>query len=37
MNTETIGLMAGAVWAALNEADAVDTKQLKKMAKAKNE
>ena len=37
MNTETIGLMAGAVWAALNEADAVDTKQLKKMAKAKHE
>lgn len=29
--------MAGAVWAALSEADAVDTKQLKKMAKAKNE
>lgn len=37
MNAETIGLMAGAVWAALNETEAVDAKQLKKMAKAKND
>ncbi|MCI9286244.1 MAG: winged helix-turn-helix domain-containing protein [Muribaculaceae bacterium] len=37
MNTDTIGLNAGSVWAALNEADAVDTKQLKKMAKLKND
>lgn len=37
MNTDTIGLNAGAVWAALNEAEAVDTKQLKKLAKLKND
>lgn len=37
MNTETIGQMAGSVWAALNEAEALDAKQLKKMAKLKNE
>lgn len=37
MNTETIGLNAGLVWSALNEAKTVDTKQLKKMAKIKNE
>lgn len=37
MNTETIGLMAGSVWAALNEAETVDSKQLKKMAKLKND
>ena len=37
MNTDTIGQMAGRVWAALNEAEALDTKQLKKMAKLKNE
>ncbi len=30
MNIETIGLNAGLVWAALNEAETVDTKQLKK-------
>ena len=37
MNTETIGLNAGLVWAALNEAQTLDTKQIKKMAKLKNE
>ena len=37
MNTETIGFNAGLVWAALNEAETVDTKQLKKMAKLKND
>lgn len=37
MNTETIGQMAGCVWAAFNEAEAVDSKQLKKMAKLKND
>lgn len=37
MNADTIGQMAGNVWAALNEAETVDTKQLKKLAKAKNE
>ena len=35
MNTDTIGLNAGCVWAALNEADALGTKQLKKIAKIK--
>lgn len=37
MNTETIGLNAGSVWAALNEAEALGTKQLKKIAKVKTE
>ena len=37
MNTDTIGLNAGCVWAALNEADALGTKQLKKIAKIKTE
>lgn len=37
MNTETIGQMAGSVWAALNEAETLDTKQLKKIAKLKND
>ena len=37
MNTDTIGNDAGCVWAALNEAEALDTKQLKKIAKLKNE
>ncbi len=37
MNTDTIGLNAGSVWAALNEVEAVDTKQLKKLAKLKND
>lgn len=35
MNTETIGLWAGAVWNALNEADALGMKQLKKITKLK--
>lgn len=37
MNTETIGLNAGSVWSALNEAEALGTKQLKKIAKVKTE
>lgn len=37
MNTETIGINAGLVWAALDQAQTVDTKQLKKMCKFKNE
>ena len=37
MNTDTIGLNAGSVWAALNEADALGTKQLKKIAKIKTD
>lgn len=35
MNTETIGLWAGLVWNALNEADALGLKQLKKITKLK--
>lgn len=35
MNTETIGLWAGSVWNALNEADALGMKQLKKITKLK--
>ncbi|MDE6285829.1 MAG: winged helix-turn-helix domain-containing protein, partial [Muribaculaceae bacterium] len=30
MNTETIGMNAGAVWTALNTADAPGVKQIKK-------
>ena len=37
MNTDTIGLNAGSVWAALNEAEALGTKQLKKIAKIKTD
>lgn len=37
MNTQTIGLNAGAVWNALDQADVLGTKQLKKMAKLKND
>ena len=37
MNTEAIGAWAGQVWQALNEADVLGLKQLKKMAKLKNE
>lgn len=37
MNTEEIGAWAGQVWQALNEADVLGAKQLKKMAKLKNE
>lgn len=35
MNIETIGTWAGAVWNALNEADALGMKQLKKITKLK--
>lgn len=35
MNTEIIGLWAGSVWNALNEADALGMKQLKKITKLK--
>ncbi|MDE6073813.1 MAG: winged helix-turn-helix domain-containing protein [Muribaculaceae bacterium] len=35
MNNEVIGLWAGAVWNALNEADALGMKQLKKISKLK--
>lgn len=37
MNTELIGLNAGSVWIALNEAESLGTKQLKKVAKIKND
>lgn len=37
MNIDTIGLSAGCVWAALNDADALGTKQLKKITKIKTE
>ncbi len=37
MNTESIGTLAGNVWVALNEADALGVKQLKKITKAKTE
>lgn len=37
MNTDMIGVFAGNVWNALNEADVLGTKQLKKVAKLKNE
>ncbi|MDE5573079.1 MAG: winged helix-turn-helix domain-containing protein [Muribaculaceae bacterium] len=36
MNNEQIGLWAGAVWNALNEADALGLKQLKKISKLKD-
>ncbi|MEE0978987.1 MAG: winged helix-turn-helix domain-containing protein [Muribaculaceae bacterium] len=35
MNIELIGTWAGAVWNALNEADALGMKQLKKITKLK--
>lgn len=35
MNTETIGCWAGLIWNALNEADVLGTKQLKKITKLK--
>lgn len=35
MNTELIGTWAGLVWNALNEADVLGTKQIKKMTKLK--
>lgn len=37
MNTDTIGCWAGQVWSALNEADVLDTKQIKKITKLKKE
>ena len=36
MNTEVIGTNAGAVWVALNTADALGVKQIKKMTKLKD-
>lgn len=36
MNTETIGVWAGKVWNALNEADVLDNKQIKKITKLKD-
>lgn len=36
MNTETIGMYAGSVWVALNNADALGVKQIKKMTKLKD-
>lgn len=36
MNTDTIGEWAGLVWNALNEAEALGTKQIKKMTKLKD-
>lgn len=36
MNTETIGMYAGSVWVALNTADAMGVKQLKKATKLKD-
>lgn len=36
MNTDTIGVWAGLVWNALNEADLMGTKQLKKVTKLKD-
>lgn len=36
MNTETIGYNAGAVWTALNDANALGLKQLKKITKLKD-
>lgn len=35
MNTETIGYNAGTVWVALNSADVLGMKQLKKITKLK--
>ena len=37
MNEETIGMNAGAVWNALNEAQVLGSKQLKKVTKLKDE
>lgn len=36
MNVETIGSFAGLVWNALNEADVLGTKQIKKITKLKD-
>lgn len=35
--TETVGTLAGAVWTALNENGALNTKDLKKVAKIKTD
>lgn len=37
MNVEQIGTAAGAVWQALNSADALGVKQIKKVTKLKKE
>lgn len=36
MNTETIGSYAGEIWQALNEAESLGVKQIKKIAKLKD-
>lgn len=36
MNTDTIGMNAGALWNVLNEADAMGIKQIKKVTKLKD-
>ena len=36
MNTETIGMNAGAIWCALSDAEAMGVKQLKKVTKLKD-
>lgn len=36
MNTDTIGMNAGALWNVLNEADAMGVKQIKKVTKMKD-
>ena len=36
MNVETIGVNAGTIWNALNEAEALGLKQLKKITKLKD-
>ncbi len=36
MNTELIGIWAGLVWSALNEADILGNKQIKKVTKLKD-
>lgn len=36
MNTDTIGMNAGKVWEALNKAEAMSLKQLKKVTKLKD-
>lgn len=36
MNTELIGTWAGLVWSALNEADVLGNKQIKKVTKLKD-
>lgn len=36
MNTETIGSFAGAIWQALNEAESLGVKQIKKITKLKD-